>query len=128
MIKSWRDIWEDVEPILQFPIELRKIVYTTNATRVAEYPVPLSRRAPRAFAHRPGSREGTLPRRYRAAEESDESDREDLRMESYPERPIHPLPRPHQCGHHPNMTRPGSHRDLQSRSRVWNASLWGSAA
>ena len=31
MIKSWRDTWEDFEPFLQFPIELRKIVYTTNA-------------------------------------------------------------------------------------------------
>ncbi len=31
LIKSWRDTWEDFEPFLQFPIELRKIVYTTNA-------------------------------------------------------------------------------------------------
>lgn len=31
MIKSWRDAWDDFIPFLEFPIELRKIVYTTNS-------------------------------------------------------------------------------------------------
>lgn len=31
MTKAWRDTWDDFEPFLQFPLELRKIVYTTNA-------------------------------------------------------------------------------------------------
>jgi transposase-like protein len=31
LIKTWRDTWEDFEPFLQFPVELRKIVYTTNS-------------------------------------------------------------------------------------------------
>lgn len=31
MIKAWRDTWDDFEPFLEFPIELHKIVYTTNA-------------------------------------------------------------------------------------------------
>ncbi len=31
MIKSWRDTWEDFIPFLDFPVELRKIVYSTNA-------------------------------------------------------------------------------------------------
>jgi transposase-like protein len=31
MIKSWRDTWDDFIPFLEFPIELRKIVYTTNS-------------------------------------------------------------------------------------------------
>ena len=31
MIKSWRDTWEDSIPFLEFPPELRKIVYSTNA-------------------------------------------------------------------------------------------------
>lgn len=31
MIKSWRDTWEDFIPFLEFPTELRKIVYSTNA-------------------------------------------------------------------------------------------------
>ena len=31
MIKSWRDTWEDFIPFLEFPVALRKIVYSTNA-------------------------------------------------------------------------------------------------
>lgn len=31
MIKSWRDTWEDFIPFLEFPTELRKVVYSTNA-------------------------------------------------------------------------------------------------
>ena len=31
MIKAWRDAWEDFIPFLEFPIELRTIVYTTNS-------------------------------------------------------------------------------------------------
>ena len=31
MIKSWRDTWDDFIPFLEFPTELRKIVYSTNA-------------------------------------------------------------------------------------------------
>jgi transposase-like protein len=31
MIKAWRDAWEDFVPFLEFPAELRRIVYSTNA-------------------------------------------------------------------------------------------------
>lgn len=31
MIRSWRDTWEDFIPFLEFPVEVRQIVYTTNA-------------------------------------------------------------------------------------------------
>ena len=31
MIKAWRDAWDDFIPFLEFPVELRKIVYSTNA-------------------------------------------------------------------------------------------------
>ncbi len=31
MVKSWRDTWDDFEPFLEFPTDLRKIVYSTNA-------------------------------------------------------------------------------------------------
>ncbi|MDW3219008.1 MAG: IS256 family transposase [Acidimicrobiales bacterium] len=31
MIKAWRDAWDDFVPFLEFPAELRKIVYSTNA-------------------------------------------------------------------------------------------------
>ena len=31
MIKAWRDAWDDFVPFLEFPVELRQIVYTTNS-------------------------------------------------------------------------------------------------
>jgi putative transposase len=31
MIQSWENAWEEFVPFLEFPVELRKIVYTTNA-------------------------------------------------------------------------------------------------
>lgn len=31
MVKSWRDTWGDFIPFLEFPAELRTIVYSTNA-------------------------------------------------------------------------------------------------
>jgi transposase-like protein len=29
-IKSWRDNWEDLTVFFEFPLEIRKIIYTTN--------------------------------------------------------------------------------------------------
>ena len=29
-VKSWRDNWEDLTVFLEFPIEIRQIIYTTN--------------------------------------------------------------------------------------------------
>jgi putative transposase len=31
MIKSWQTSWAEFVPFLEFPVELRKVVYTTNA-------------------------------------------------------------------------------------------------
>ena len=31
MIRSWENSWDEFVPFLEFPAELRKIVYTTNA-------------------------------------------------------------------------------------------------
>ena len=31
MIRSWENAWAEFVPFLEFPTELRKIVYTTNA-------------------------------------------------------------------------------------------------
>ncbi len=31
MIQSWENAWDEFVPFLEFPVELRKIVYTTNA-------------------------------------------------------------------------------------------------
>jgi transposase-like protein len=29
-VKSWRDNWEDLTVFFEFPVEIRKIIYTTN--------------------------------------------------------------------------------------------------
>ncbi|MFD4328565.1 IS256 family transposase [Nocardioides sp. NPDC058538] len=31
LIRSWREAWEEFTPFLDFPVEVRKLVYTTNA-------------------------------------------------------------------------------------------------
>jgi putative transposase len=30
IVKSWRQNWEKITPFLQFPKEIRKVIYTTN--------------------------------------------------------------------------------------------------
>jgi transposase-like protein len=46
MISSWENAWSDFVPFLEFPVELRKIVYTTNAIE------SLNARFRRAVRHR----------------------------------------------------------------------------
>jgi putative transposase len=46
MIASWEQSWEEFVPFLEFPVELRKIVYTTNAIE------SLNARFRRAVRHR----------------------------------------------------------------------------
>jgi transposase-like protein len=46
MIQAWRSVWPEFVPFLEFPVELRKIVYTTNAIE------SLNARFRRAVRHR----------------------------------------------------------------------------
>jgi putative transposase len=46
MIRSWENAWQEFVPFLEFPVELRKIVYTTNAVE------SLNARFRRAVRHR----------------------------------------------------------------------------
>ena len=46
MIRSWRQSWDEFTPFLEFPAELRKVVYTTNAIE------SLNARFRRAVRHR----------------------------------------------------------------------------
>ena len=38
MIKSWETAWAEFVPFLEFPTELRHIVYTTNAIVIWSHP------------------------------------------------------------------------------------------
>jgi putative transposase len=31
IVQSWRRVWEEVIPFFAYPLEIRKIIYTTNA-------------------------------------------------------------------------------------------------
>lgn len=46
MIEAWRSVWNEFVPFLEFPVELRKVVYTTNAIE------SLNARFRRAVRHR----------------------------------------------------------------------------
>ncbi len=46
MIRSWRNSWDEFVPFGEFPAELRKVVYTTNAIE------SLNARFRRAVRHR----------------------------------------------------------------------------
>ena len=46
MIRAWRSVWTEFVPFLEFPVELRKVVYTTNAIE------SLNARFRRAVRHR----------------------------------------------------------------------------
>jgi transposase-like protein len=46
MIQAWRSVWQEFVPFLEFPAELRKVVYTTNAIE------SLNARFRRAVRHR----------------------------------------------------------------------------
>lgn len=46
MIQAWRSVWQEFVPFLEFPAELRKLVYTTNAIE------SLNARFRRAVRHR----------------------------------------------------------------------------
>lgn len=46
MIQAWRSVWQEFVPFLEFPVELRKVVYTTNAIE------SLNARLRRAVRHR----------------------------------------------------------------------------
>ena len=46
MIRSWRQSWDEFTPFLEFPAELRRVVYTTNAVE------SLNARFRRAIRHR----------------------------------------------------------------------------
>ena len=95
MIATWERAWDDFVPFLAFPVELRQIVYTTNAIESLN---ARFRKAVRHRGHFPTEQagvEGALPRRHRTTPEPVQPDRPDQRLEDHPQRPDHPLRRPH---------------------------------
>jgi hypothetical protein len=64
MIRCWENAWEEFVPFLEFPVELTRIVYTTNAIESLNASF---RRAVRHRGHFPNEQaamKGPLPRRH----------------------------------------------------------------
>src|SRR5439155_24140703 len=85
MVSSWEHAWGEFVPFLEFPIELRKIVYTTNAIESLNARVPPSGPTSGSLPERASRDEDPLPRRPSAAAGSVEPDRQDERLETHPE-------------------------------------------
>ena len=110
MIRSWHNSWDEFVPFLEFPAELRRVVYTTNAIE------SLNARFPRAARHRGHSpqrashHEDPLPRRHHQTQQPRQHDRQDQRLENHPQHTHHPLPRPHRRPHQMNTTTAATRR------------------
>ena len=95
MIATWERAWDEFVPFLEFPVELRTIVYTTNAIESLN---ARFRKAVRHRGHFP-TEQAALKVLYLVATESEtqpvQPDRQDQRLEADPERTDHPLRRPH---------------------------------
>ena len=95
MIATWESAWNDFVPFLDFPVELRQLVYTTNSIEKPQLEVPQSGPPLGSFPDRAGRVETALPDRDRKEKEPFEPDRPNQRLEADPEHLDHPLRRPH---------------------------------
>ena len=108
MIASWENAWQEFVPFLEFPVELRKIVYTTNAIE------SLNARFRRAVRHREHfpNEQAALKVLYLVAT-TRRQNRENMtgRIHNWKQilkRPNNPLRR--QTQHHPVETTPATAR------------------
>ena len=62
MVQMWRRAWTEFVPLLDFPVEVRKLIYTTNGYRIIECTVPGIDQAAGAFSRRGLSTESALSR------------------------------------------------------------------
>ena len=95
MIGSWESAWDEFVPFLEFPAELRKVVYTTNAIESLN---ARFRRAVRHRGHFPNE-QAAMKVLYLVATQR-RPNRQDLTgringWKTHPEHPDRPLRRPH---------------------------------
>ncbi|WP_419840661.1 transposase [Candidatus Poriferisodalis sp.] len=107
MIRSWRNSWDEFVPFGEFPPELRRVVYTTNAIESLN---ARFRRAVRHRGHFPNEQAAMkvhLPCRQRSTQEPHQPHRQDQRLESHPQHLDRPLRRPDRRPHPMNTTTTG---------------------
>ena len=98
MIRAWRNSWDEFTPFLEFPAELRRVVYTTNAVESLN---ARFRRAVRHRGHFPNEQAAlkALPCRHRQAQEPEQPHRQDQRLENHTQHTDRPLRRPDRRPH-----------------------------
>ena len=99
MIRSWRQSRDEFVPFLEFPAELRRVVYTTNAVESLNARFRRAVRHRGALPQRAGRDEGPLPCRHHQTHQPTEPHRQDQRPQDHPEHPDHALRRPHRRPH-----------------------------
>ena len=82
MIATWETAWAEFVPFLDFPVELRKIVYTTNAIECLNARFRKAVRHRRPLPERASRVESALPRRHRQGTEPGQPDRPRSRLEN----------------------------------------------
>ncbi len=112
MIRSRRQSRDEFVPFGEFPAELRRVVYTTNATdsHCARF-----RRAVRHRGHSPNEQaamKAHLPCRHDQTQEPAQPDRQDQRPESHPEHTGRPPRRPDRRPHPTDTTTAGYTKKL----------------
>ena len=87
MIASWERSWGEFVPFLEFPPELRSIVYTTNSIESLNSRFRRAIRQRGHFPTRASRDESALARRHRAEEEPHQHDRPYPQLEGHPQHP-----------------------------------------
>ena len=59
--RLWRNAWSEFVPFLDYDVEIRKIICSTNAIEIHQRPLPPSGPGPRPLPLRPGRPEMPLP-------------------------------------------------------------------
>lgn len=83
IVRLWRDAWPtSFTPLMAFPGEIRKIVYTTNAIEILNARFRQATRRREHFPHRAGRPQSALPGHPPAAEEPAERHRQNSRWKA----------------------------------------------
>ena len=94
MIKAWESAWTEFVPFLDFPVELRKIVYTTNAIESVNARFRKADPDTRALPERAGRAQGAVPHDHGPDTEPGQRHRPHPRLETHPQHSYHSLRRP----------------------------------
>jgi hypothetical protein len=89
----WENAWSEFVPFLDYDVEIRKIICSTNA--IESRPLPPCRAGPRAFPQRAGRAEMSLPDHPVTRPDRQGQGTMGHKVETGPERVRHRIPRPH---------------------------------